>query len=274
MLTGGEEFSLILYMKNIFYFLILVLISINSKANELPFDFDPEMAKKIQMSVSESEMTPLRDVNKYIWLYELIIPEAYRLQKSESLKSFSVHLEDNYSFFPHPDAINSTGLKNPGRQIGAITYVGFWPMDYKYDVLLSQNGARIVKVKIHFKSPHGNDLEMFSKKIKEAQTLWNNSRPTLDFPYEFLFELETDPKNAHYSLNIKDSTRGPYSVNWSRSWDSESIAHEIGHMMGLADEYETLTGKSYCLKASLMCGSRNSKLMPHHYYFILRRLLK
>lgn len=257
-------------------FILLFLVSVQGFSNdELPFDFDPEYAQKILESRPQGEITPLRNVNHYKWLYSLIIPEAYRIQQeSESLKSFEVHLEDSYSYFPHPSFINSSSLKNPGQQVGSMTYVGFWPMSYKYDVLLAANGARVIKVKVHFKNPRGNDLAMFANKIKQAQSLWNDSRPIHDFPYEFLFEVETDPKKAHYSLNIKDKTRGPYSVNWSRGWDVESIAHELGHMMGLADEYETLTGASYCLKISLMCGSKNSKLMPHHYYFILRRLIK
>lgn len=259
------------------HIVLLLILLLNFKAfatDELPFDFDPELAKKIKANRPLSEMEPLTDVNKYMWLYDLIIPENFKIQKSESLKSFSVHLEDSYSAYPHPNLINNTGLKNPGQQVGSMTYVGFWPMSYKYDVLLAENRTRIIKVKVHFKNPKKNDLEAFFGKMKVAQDMWNFSRPAHDFPYEFLFEVETDPKKAHYSVNIKDDTRGPYSVNWGRSWNSESIAHELGHMMGLADEYETLSGESYCLKISLMCGSRNSQLMPHHYYFILRRLIK
>lgn len=240
---------------------------------EVPFDYDPEFAKSIQ-NYQPQIIPPLTNIKNYLWLYDLIIPDEHKTQKDESLKSFSVHLEDSYKHFPHPDFIIQSSLKPPGLQKGSMTYVGFWPMSYNYDVLLAENGTRVIRVKIHFKNPKGNDLENFGRKIKEAQALWNDSRPEMDFPYEFLFEIEKDQKKAHYSLNIKDKTRGPYSVNWSRGWSSESIAHELGHMMGLSDEYETLSGKMYCLKISLMCGSKNSKLMPHHYYFILRRLIK
>ncbi len=261
-------------MKSILLLFAVLFFSNCLSADEVPFDYDPELARTMERFRPDAEMSTLKDFKKYQWLYELIMLEEYKIQESESKKSFSVHLEDSYSFFPHPDMINHQGLKPPGHQSGSITYVGFWPMSYKYDVLLRESGHRVFHVRIHFKNPKGQDLEHFALKIKEAQAMWNDSSPSYDFPFEFLFEVETDPKKAHYSLNILDKTRGPYSVNWSRNWSAVSIAHELGHMMGLSDEYETLSGKMYCLRKSLMCGSRNSKLMPHHYYFILRRLLR
>ena len=86
-------------------------------------------------------------------------------------------------------------------------------------------------------------------------------------------ELVESRKDAHFSVKLQDKTRGPYDTYWGRRWTSVVVAHEIGHMLGLGDEYETLSGKSYCLRQSLMCSSWTGDLMPFHYYHILRRLI-
>jgi hypothetical protein len=95
----------------------------------------------------------------------------------------------------------------------------------------------------------------------------------LEFKYDFVFEVVSEESNAHYSVKILDQSRGPYDQNWARNWSEVTIAHEIGHMLGLGDEYQTITGKVDCLRHSLMCLSSTGKLMEHHYYFVLRRLI-
>ena len=93
------------------------------------------------------------------------------------------------------------------------------------------------------------------------------------FSYRFQFEVVEKREEAHYSVNVLDQTRGPYDQNWARNWSATTVAHELGHMLGIADEYQTLTSYQDCLKTSLMCSSANGSLMSHHYYFILRRLV-
>lgn len=259
-------------IKSIFALLVFTLnLTPLLAADELPFDYDPAIAKEAAKR-RMSEVDSLRNPGPYMWLYKILIPAELQ-NKNEAMKSFKVHLQDSYSAFPHPDAIIASALKNTGLYRGSITYVGVWPMKYSYDVLEGENNKRIIRVKVHFKNPRGDDLQQFHDKIKAAEAIWNASRPQLDFVYKFYFEVVKTAKEAHYSLNIKDTTRGPYSVNWGRSWGARTIAHELGHMMGLGDEYETLSGKIDCIRDSLMCESGRGALMPHHYYFVLRRFI-
>jgi M6 family metalloprotease-like protein len=109
--------------------------------------------------------------------------------------------------------------------------------------------------------------------MREASLIWNQSAVVFDFPYSFLFEVVRDRSQAHFSVQVKDETRGPYDANWARDWNGKVIAHEVGHMLGLGDEYQTVSGQSDCYEPSLMCGVWSGSPMPHHYYFILRRLL-
>lgn len=208
-------------------------------------------------------------------LYIELMPEQFRIAyPKQTYKSFKVHLLDTYKKFPKfTDILNQniapfTGVKTV---VGKITYVSIFPKTYKYDVAF-ENGEFVFKVRINLKKPTPNDIIYFTDTVKQAEQQWNNYRVGMDFSYRFQFDIEPDVKKAHYSVNILDSTRGPYDTNWSRKWDGPSLAHEIGHMMGLGDEYQTLTSETDCLPESLMCDS-DGDIMKHHYYFILRRLL-
>lgn len=210
-------------------------------------------------------------------LYIDIMPEPLRLASpSKSQKSFDVHLLDSDQAFPDFSDLTKAKIKtfSGTKNIkGTMKYVGVFPMPYQHTVLLDQN-RYIFLVRIYLKNPLGTDINDFTNKLTQAENIWNSSRIFFDFDYQFKFEIVTDPSKAHYKVNVLDTTRGPYSINWGRDWDSTTIAHELGHMLGLADEYETISGQSFCLDESLMCTSYNGQLMKHHFYFILRRLLK
>lgn len=213
-------------------------------------------------------------------LFHQLMPE-YAIQQNydETKKSFIVHLKDSWGKFPNPEIFLQKNLKSPQKIKGTMTYIGFYKAKYAYDVE-NLGGIFVHKIRVHFKQPVGTDVQDFQSKIKMAQNIWNNSMALQEFRAQFgidvgvsfQFDVETNPKLAHFSVNIADKTRGPYYSEWARNWTPLAIAHEVGHMLGLGDEYETVSGNSDCLRESLMCESWTGQLMKHHYYHIYKRL--
>lgn len=211
---------------------------------------------------------------QYRWLYVQILPEYLRTElPDEAFKSFRVHLQDSNKTFPKPDNISALNLSKVKKVQGTITYVGIVRKKYVYDLINSADQI-ILNVRVHLKNATAADKISFAEKMKAAAKLWNDSRILTDFKYSFKFDIVSDATKSHFSVRVLDTTRGPYDTNWGRDWTANVIAHEVGHMLGLGDEYQTISGKFDCLKPSLMCTAWSGHLMEHHYYFVLRRLLK
>lgn len=246
-----------------------------------------------QRQLSDQNEIELQGIfEDYEHLFPILMPqEAIKNFYADTKKSFVVHFRDSFKNFPRPDFFRFRNINgqflNPISPINKITgsmkYVGFFSARYAYDIEFANN-AFIHKVRIHFKNPKisqaQNDLQDFRLKIQEAQEIWNETPAkeafqrefSLDFNTRFQFELVTDPRLAHFSVAIADTTRGPYFSEWARNWTPVAIAHEIGHMLGLGDEYQTVSGNDDCLDQSLMCQSWRGELMYHNYYHVLKRL--
>lgn len=224
--------------------------------------------KNVEINVYNSE--------NYDWLFEKLIPEQDRIEHPEqSINSFKVHLEDSFHYFPDPGYLSGKHLNWRTKIVGELTYIGFVPKKYKYDVIYNLNSRQVtLSVKVFFINATENDLDIFKDRFSQAEKNWNSSLIPLDFKYSFQFEVVNDPFSAHFSVWLLDDTRGPYDLSWNRNWGAVSVAHELGHMLGLGDEYETLTSESNCLSSSIMCSSFYGAPMKAHYYFILRRLMK
>lgn len=215
------------------------------------------------------------NAEQFRWLYELILPQAVRqAQPAEAFKSFRVHLEDSYQQFPLPEDIQAKNLNSFSHIAGTIKYAGIINKNYKYDVEVNPANEITLTVKIHLQNPTGADKVEFLNKLKLAQQIWNADRVATDFNYQFKFEIVNDQADSHFSVFIRDTTTGPYDTFWGRDWTEKTISHEVGHMLGLGDEYQTISGKFDCYKPSLMCTAWTGSLMAHHYYFVLRRLIK
>ncbi len=217
----------------------------------------------------------IRDDNDYRWLYEILFTPEIRAQfPDESFKSFRVHLKDTDTFFPQPSEIQRANLRTGFQVRGFITYGGVFRKKYNYDVTERADGSIELKVRVHLKNATEADWVSFGEKVQQAQDIWNQGLQTTDFPYQFRFELVRDPAGVPFQVLVMDRTNGPYDQFWSRDWTGNVLAHEIGHMMGLGDEYQTGTGVFDCYRPSLMCSAWTGGWMTHQSYFILRRLVR
>ncbi|AGH96235.1 immune inhibitor A domain-containing protein [Pseudobdellovibrio exovorus] len=261
-------------MKRLLVVLLAMMGTLSVQAQML-YESDelPELGLSSDAPV-ETQLIPPLSAEAHRWLYEILFTEADRRQQpKESFKSFYVHLEDTYKRFPHPEQLKASNLRLVNRVEGKIKYVSIVQKKYVYDVLKAQDGTLVLNVRVHLKNPQGTDVQDFRNKMTEAARIWNQRRVAADFNYVFKFDIVERVQDSHFSVNVMNETRGPYDTNWARNWTNVVIAHEVGHMLGLGDEYQTLSGKVDCMRTSLMCSSWTGSLQPHHYYFVLRRLM-
>lgn len=222
---------------------------------------------------AQTNLQPISD-DQYQWLYEdLFSAQSRQEMPDETFKSFRVHLKDSNQSFPQLSDLVARNLTKVNQVKGTITYVSVVKKKYLFDVIQTPE-AIVLNVRVYLRNPTAQDTIDFKQKVQQAEDNWNQNRVATDFNYKFKFEIVNDSAQAHFSVFVLDSTRGPYDLNWGRNWSSSTITHEIGHMLGLGDEYQTISSKVDCYRLSIMCEDRTGALMPHHYYFVIRRLFQ
>jgi len=187
---------------------------------------------------------------------------------------------DSKQCLQHPEEVFELAQRwpsteNPLSINGSIRYLGLFPKKYHYRISRDSAGKVHVTTSIHFRDASPKLLANLKTKMKEAERIWEMYTPE-DLEIDFHFNVVESKQEADYSVHLKSRTRGPYDTAWDPNWRPLSMAHELGHMMGLDDEYKNRPGggdSSKCFRYSLMCSSGDPAASPrkYYYYLILRR---
>jgi hypothetical protein len=165
---------------------------------------------------------------------------------------------------------------------GSTAFVGFVSKPYRYELETTPSGDPQVTVRIGFSGDDSRSPEVlahFRAQLAQAERIWEENQPT-GMHVRFRFLLVPDEQNPSFAPRItRGDTRGPYTTEWSTRWSPNVIAHEVGHMMGLDDEYNQMNVtfglgqvgvRHECDSGSLMC-MEGGVPRAYHYYLILRR---
>jgi hypothetical protein len=198
---------------------------------------------------------------------------------------------------PSPDDVFDRSVSRGERIEGEIAYIGIDPREYAYDHLSGSRGGHAIQIRVRLTGPLAQsaaDVEAMQRKMDRAASFWTEHSPSERVRLDFR-AVTTDASLPHFEVElVPGDPRVPYDVAWGREWSWHLLAHEIGHMMGLDDEYGQLrktlghalgeearwkndlalkTEWFQCNVESLMCDSKGeqSRPMRYHYYAILRR---
>ena len=122
---------------------------------------------------------------------------------------------------------------------------------------------------------------------REAERYYTRDARAFGLPidYDFDFVLvgaASAPPLADLSVPLSRTCgRTPYFSAFRSGWSLPIVAHEVGHVLGLLDEYEALSGLSSLYPKTPFAGAEVSRMglsmregtrvLPLHHYLILRR---
>jgi hypothetical protein len=119
---------------------------------------------------------------------------------------------------------------------------------------------------------------------REVETYWSRDALAaglpIDYDFEFTPAAAAPPTSVDTTLPLVTTCgRTPYFTSIRSGWSLPILAHEMGHFLGLLDEYETFSGMFYPktpfpgAEVSRMGLSmrEGTKVLPLHHYLVLRR---
>ncbi len=121
---------------------------------------------------------------------------------------------------------------------------------------------------------------------RDAAAYWNRDAEAFGLPvrYGFTFEPANTVLPGFANLRVPLSRtcgRTPYFSAFRSGWSLPIVAHEVGHVLGLLDEYETFSGLVPCYPKTPFPGAEVSRMglsmregtrvLPLHHYLVLRR---
>jgi hypothetical protein len=135
-----------------------------------------------------------------------------------------------------------------------------------------------------------NMRALLARWSSEAEGYWSRdaARFGLAVRYDFDFVPRADAEGSGMRVDItlplsRTCGRTPYFWALRSGWSLPILAHEVGHLLGLLDEYEALSGIFPFYPKTPFPGAQTSRmglsmkessvLYPLHHYLVLRRYL-
>lgn len=187
-----------------------------------------------------------------------------------------------------PDALAKFRVSRRHEITGTVSYMNAIPLKYAYDAWWSEKLKKnIVEVRIRFRGILTRNAEQMARYrgiLEQASQAWNDSLKSKNF--SFVFRMVEADEKPHFTVGLSgNKVRGLYLSQWSIHSDVDMIAHEVGHMLGLDDEYDQMRlsldigetnslPQKRCNPSSRLCSSAlaDAKPQPQHLYLVLRRL--
>lgn len=226
------------------------------------------------------------------WLFETDLKKEF--DKTDDLED-EVYLDWNCFFFKRSSERDSFNKLNPIDKVfnakefkngvysikGTIRYIGLVKKQYNYELIV-KDGIATAKVKIYFKlsselqkistQKYLNYLDKLQDKMEKAQEIYNDRSLR---HLRFKFEIVGDINDAHFTpvLTTRKSS-GPYDSKWSTTWNEHDFAHEIGHMLGLDDEYDNIGFRTTAFAKSLFLSKEERVKIKEDHNMSLFRFVK
>jgi len=132
----------------------------------------------------------------------------------------------------------------------------------------------------------GHVRALLARWSREAERYYTRDARAFGLPIDYDFELVLADEAPELSADLRvplspTCGRTPYFTAFRSGWSLPIVAHEVGHVLGLLDEYEAFSGLSPLYPKTPFPGAEVSRMglsmregtrvLPLHHYLILRR---